>query len=55
VAAGATHQQFLMDEAKVNLTPVPLQHSLDNALQLRQDAPDRAVKQSPTLTTCTTS
>lgn len=38
--AGAIIQLFWKDEAKVGLTSVLLQHSLDNTLQLRQDAPD---------------
>jgi uncharacterized HAD superfamily protein len=54
-AIGADHKQLTGDDAKVELTRSLLQHSLDNASQLRQDAPDRAVKQSPTLTTCATS
>jgi hypothetical protein len=37
---GADHQQLTGDDAKVELTFSLLQHSLDNPLQLRQDAPD---------------
>ena len=53
--AGADHQQLTGGDAKVGATHSLLQQSLDNRSQLRQDAPDRAVKQSPTLTTCETS